>query len=175
MSGAASARQKYAVCTTARLELIALDARLLELWVRDLPALERELGIVCRAEPLEGDFLGIVRGQLAVTQRDPENYLWHSFWLLVRRSDGVTVGSADFKAPPDAGGETEIGYGLGKAYEHCGYMTEAVGAMCAWALAQPGVRHVIAETERDNLASRRVLERCGFSEYRENDTIWWRR
>ena len=36
------------------------------------------------------------------------------------------------------------------------------GAAVHWALQQPGVKRVEAETEPDNRASRRVLEKCGF-------------
>jgi len=41
-------------------------------------------------------------------------------------------------------------------------MTETVRALCAWAKQQPGVRHITAETEPDNRASHRVLQRAGF-------------
>ena len=53
-------------------------------------------------------------------------------------------------------------------------MTEAVRAMTAWALKQPGVRAVTAETERYNLASQRILERCGYARYRQGETLWWK-
>ena len=39
---------------------------------------------------------------------------------------------------------------------------EAVEAATGWALAQPGVKRVYAETEPGNTASQRVLEKCGF-------------
>lgn len=156
---------------TPRLTLIALDARQLSLWVNDLAALERELGCRYEAEPLEGHFLEIVKGQLAKTEADPDNYVWRSFWLL-KRGDGKIVGSADFKAPPDENGETEIGYGLGEAFMGKGYMTEAVSAMCRWALSRDDVKAVIAETERDGFASQRALARCGFEPYNEDKTLW---
>lgn len=76
------------------------------------------------------------------------------------------VGSADFKDVPNKDGEVEIGYGLGDGFRHHGYMTEAVQAM--------SVRHVIAETETDNLASQRILQRCGFTEQSWGETIWWK-
>ncbi|MEY8298927.1 MAG: GNAT family N-acetyltransferase [Emergencia timonensis] len=49
---------------------------------------------------------------------------------MVRKSDRVVIGSADFKDIPNEAQEVEIGYGLGKDFEHNGYMTEAVQAMC---------------------------------------------
>ncbi len=159
---------------TDRLTLHALDARQLALWIKDMKSLERELYCTYEAEPMEGFFRDIVSGQLAATEADAENYVWHSFWLLIRKSDGTVVGSADFKDVPDDRGEVEIGYGLGARFEHNGYMTEAVRAMCEWALTRDGVYHVIAETDLDGYASQRILARCGFTEYSREDTAWWR-
>ena len=159
---------------TERLELIPLNPRQLKLWATDVRALEKELACSYQGEPLEGFFLDIVKMQLKVTEKDPQNYLWHSFWLLIRKEDRVVTGSADFKDIPNHDGEVEIGYGLGKAFEHNGYMTEAVNAMCTWALKQNGVSHIIAETELDGFSSQRILACCGFKKYKEGDSCWWR-
>ena len=48
---------------TERLELVALTPDQLKLWIENLPALEKELNCSYRAEPMEGFFLEIVRGQ----------------------------------------------------------------------------------------------------------------
>ena len=159
---------------TERLELIALNSHELRLWTEDMPALEWEIKATYKAEPMEGEFLNIVKRQLEMTKNDLENYMWHSFFLIVRRSDRVVVGSADFKNVPDKEGKVEIGYGLGKEFEHNGYMTEAVGTMCSWAFEQEGVKAVIAETEVNNIPSQNVLKRCGFAEYSREKNIWWR-
>ena len=42
-------------------------------------------------------------------------------------------------------------------------MTEAVSAMARWAITQDGVKRVEAETEEENKASKRVLEKSGFA------------
>lgn len=52
-------------------------------------------------------------------------------------------------------------------------MTETVRALCAWAKQQPGVWHITAETEPDNRASQRVLQRAGFHPA-EADAARWR-
>lgn len=160
--------------TTERLELVPMTAAQLKLWAENLPALEKELFFQYRGEPLEGWFLDIVKKQLAITEKDPANDMWHSFWLIIRKSDRVAVGSADFKAPPDKAGEVEIGYGLSPEFEHHGYMTETVKAMCRWAMEQESVTSVLAETEPDGFASQRILKRCGFTEETRGKTIWWR-
>lgn len=159
---------------TERLELLPLTPSELKMWIEDLPKLEKALGCTYRAEPLEGFFLDILKSQLAITQQNGAHYLWHSFWLLIRKSDRIVVGSADFKDVPNANGEVEIGYGLGKEFEHHGYMTEAVKAMCDWARGQKGVQSILAETDLDGFASQRILQRCGFKEEKREETIWWR-
>ncbi|KEI04417.1 GNAT family N-acetyltransferase [Clostridium botulinum] len=161
------------IIQTERLELIPLSLNQLKLWIEDIITLEKELDCSYKAEPMKGFFLEIVKNQYEITRKDPNNYLWHSFFFLVRKEDRVVVGSADFKDVPNENGEVEIGYGLGKEFEHNGYMTEAVQAMCEWALKQNGVTSVIAETDLYGFASQRILERCGFRKYREEETIWW--
>lgn len=159
---------------TERLELALLDARQLRQWTEDMPGLERELDCAYQAEPMDDWFRRIIRGQAEKVEQNPENLCWLSFWLLIRKEDRTVVGSADFKNVPNERGEVEIGYGLGKSFEHNGYMTETVRAMTDWALAREGVVRVTAQTEKDGYASQRVLTRCGFQKDREADTLWWR-
>ena len=137
-------------------------------------AIEKELNCFYKAESMEGFFLEIVKGQCEITKKDPNNYLWHSFFFLIRKDDRVVVGSADFKDIPNENGEVEIGYGLGKEFEHNGYMTETVKAMCEWALKENDVTSVIAETDLEGLASQKILERCGFKKYKCGETLWRR-
>ena len=162
------------ILITERLELVPLLPYQLKLWVENIPNLEKDLNCSYQAEPMEGLFLAIVKKQLEKTVKYPNDYLWHSFWFLVRNSDRVVIGSADFKDIPNMDQEVEIGYGLGKEFEHNGYMTEAVQAMCKWALKQENVSRIIAETDIDGFASQRILQRCGFVEQRRDETIWWR-
>lgn len=162
------------IIQTRRLELIPLTLHQLKLWIEDMHALEKELNCTYQGEPMVGLFLNIAKGQLEATEKDKAHYFWHSFWLLLRKTDRTVIGAADFKDVPNANGEVEIGYGIGKAFEHNGYMTEAVESMCKWALRQKNVLNIIAETDIDNQASQNILERCGFIKYKEEETIWWR-
>lgn len=162
------------VLYTERLELTLLTPAQLELWVENIPELDRELHCTYAAEPMEGVFVEIVKKQIIKAQSDLDNYLFYSFFFLIRKSDRVVVGSADFKNPPNQCGEVEIGYGLGNAFEHNGYMTEAVKSMCEFAESRNDISNVIAETDIDGFASQRILERCGFKKYQQEETIWWR-
>jgi ribosomal-protein-alanine N-acetyltransferase len=108
------------------------------------------------------------------SQEDETNYLYHSFWFLIRKADRIVVGSADFKGLPNMDGEVEIGYGLGEEFEHNGYMTETVKAMCQWAMKQEKIKYIIAETDIDGIPSQKILRRCGFKQYKQGDTLWWK-
>lgn len=159
---------------TERLELIPLLPYQLRLWIEDIAALERDLKCFYKAEPMAGCFLEVVKGQLDITEKNPSDYLWHSFGFLIRQVDRVIVGSADFKNIPDDKQEVEIGYGLSKEFEKNGYMTEAVQAMCEWALKQEHVAHINAETDKAGFASQHILQHCGFVEERRGESVWWK-
>ena len=90
----------------------------------------------------------------------PEQWDWYAIWMI-ELPEGTRIGDLCFKGL-EADGTTEIGYGILEEYQRQGYATEAVGAAVRWALQQPGVSRVEAETEPDNRASQRVLEKCGF-------------
>ena len=92
--------------------------------------------------------------------KHPAQWLWYAAWLITLK-DGTPVGDACVKGLAD-GGTVEIGYGINPPHEGKGYATEAVDALVRWALRQPGVVCVKAETEPGNAASQRVLAKCGF-------------
>jgi RimJ/RimL family protein N-acetyltransferase len=81
---------------------------------------------------------------------------------LVTDAEGAIVGECGTKTPPDAG-TVEIGYGLAAPSRGKGLGTRAVRALTDWLLALPDVDRVIAHVAQDNVASRRVLERLGFT------------
>ena len=90
----------------------------------------------------------------------PEQWEWYAIWMIESK-DGEHIGDLSFKGlGPD--GAVEIGYGISEAYQCNGFAAEAVDAAVKWALRQPGIRCVEAETDPDNRASQRVLEKCGF-------------
>ncbi len=90
----------------------------------------------------------------------PRQWEWFTIWSIESR-DGTHIGDLSFKGL-GSNGSVEIGYGISEEFQGKGFAAEAVDAAVSWALGQPGVKCVEAETEPDNRASQRVLEKCGF-------------
>ncbi len=82
-------------------------------------------------------------------------------WMVTL--DETVIGDCGTHGGADAGGVIEIGYGLAEPFRGRTYGTELVGAISGWLLAQPGITGLRASTVADNFASRRVLEKNGFS------------
>jgi RimJ/RimL family protein N-acetyltransferase len=83
-------------------------------------------------------------------------------YQIVLVDAGLVVGDIGFHTAPDEAGSVEIGYGIVPGSRGLGIATEAARALTSWALAQPGVIEVRAETDASNTASQRVLHRSGF-------------
>jgi len=105
----------------------------------------------------------IYAAKSALCRREPETWLLCTAWQLITRDTEELIGEAGFKGPP-AAGAVEIGYGVRPLFRNKGYMTEAVEALCRFVFAQTirSVSAVCAATRKDNLASQRVLQKCGF-------------
>lgn len=97
----------------------------------------------------------------------------HLGWFITLAADGRVIGDCGTKGWVDADGRLEIGYGLSAAYRQRGYGTEAVSALVGWLRGRPGVGMLIAEVEVGNVASRRLLERVGFTLESEDVGSWW--
>ena len=91
---------------------------------------------------------------------NPEQWEWYAIWMIELK-DGTHIGELCFKGL-DSDGVVEIGYAIIEKYQEHGYATEAVKALSAWAFQEPEVTAIEAETEDKNIASKKVLEKCGF-------------
>ncbi|MCQ2469524.1 MAG: GNAT family N-acetyltransferase [Ruminococcus sp.] len=90
----------------------------------------------------------------------PEQWEWYAIWMIELKN-GTHIGELCFKGlTPD--GIAEIGYGINDEYQGQGYASEAVKAVSEWAFQQPDVTALEAETDDENIVSKRVLEKCGF-------------
>lgn len=90
---------------------------------------------------------------------DDEARRW-SVRHVVRRDDGVAVGTIGFFGPPDDDGRVEVGFGLVEVARGKGLATDALTVVVKAAEAVGA--QVIAHTAPDNIASQRTLAKCGF-------------
>ena len=127
--------------------------------IRIYPASREQMERILAAEgddDLRKAYGEMLEGSLA----HPEDRAWYAMWMIEKK-DGTRIGDLCFKGIP-AGRNPELGYGLLEAFRGRGYAAEAVRLALQWAFRHPEVKAVEAETDADNRASRRVLEKCGF-------------
>jgi RimJ/RimL family protein N-acetyltransferase len=115
--------------------------------------------------PLDGTLVSIAM-QLELEDAGAARGDFGHYQVVLRESDGdafgdVVVGDIGFHAPPDDLGQVSVGFGIVPAARGRGYAAEALRALLAWAIAQPEVRAVQADTDLVNLASQRVLVAAG--------------
>ena len=118
-----------------------------------------------------GDFLGyaVVEGSLPpaiLLERAVETQA--SNWLMPRlfcdEDRREVVGSACFKTVPKDR-KVEIGYGVASLRRCRGHATTGLALMVVEAFASSQVDTVLAASSPTNVASRRVLQKCGFVVY----------
>lgn len=107
------------------------------------------------------------REMLDGCRKGSKTRLWYTAWKICLLG-GVCIGDVGFKGPPQ-NGAVEIGYGIDEAYRNQGYTTEAVERLMRWAFAQKDVYFIEAETEPNNAASQRVLQKLGFTPFGQGE------
>ena len=117
--------------------------------------------LIKNTEPFDPELAKAYGEMLAGCREHPEQYDWYAVLKISLLKGGKTVGDACFKGLPE-NGRPEIGYGINADEQNKGYATEAVRALCSWALSQEKVVAVEAETDPNNEKSKRVLFKCGF-------------
>jgi len=127
----------------------------------------------------------ICRYQEDLESFDFEKYLGRTDLFAIREKDTEALIGIFVECEKDLEKKTlEIGYGLGSRYWGKGYMTEVVKTMLDYYLSS-GFTTVYASFFPENIASRRVMEKCGMTyshtvekelEYqgKERDLIYYR-
>ncbi|WP_423128450.1 GNAT family N-acetyltransferase [Gaoshiqia sp. Z1-71] len=128
-------------------------------------SLEKELKLQASTQIISPELKDALEQTIIPNVADrTKNYLYSTLWTVISKNDNQMVGDLCIMGEPNAEGEIEIGYGTYADFRNKGFMTEAVGAIIAWATAQPGVRSVTASTEKNNLASFSVLRKNKFTQ-----------
>ena len=82
-------------------------------------------------------------------------------WAIVQKSDGKIVGAINFKAD-DKNDSVEFSYATDERFTGRGYMTEALECVTDFAFSKLKANRVQGGCSVKNLASKRVMEKCGF-------------
>ncbi len=83
-------------------------------------------------------------------------------WAIHLKSDHSFIGWCGLKFRPERM-ETDLGYRLMKPYWGKGYVTEAASACIRFGFESIHIQQIIALSEPANIASVRVLEKCGMT------------
>ncbi|MGA0559107.1 GNAT family N-acetyltransferase [Larkinella sp. VNQ87] len=152
-----------------RLQLIPLPLSDLERLANSRSAMETARGLAVSSLELsdDGGFLieldeALHSFVLPNVRANPETWFWYTYWLIVHRELNLTVGGIGVAGPPDADGQTMIGYFIDRKFEGQNLTTEAVTSFVSWIFEQPGVKTVAADTPKEHFASQRVLQKNGF-------------
>ena len=109
----------------------------------------------------------LVAASAALREGNPQ--LWYSPWLFLAPDSAAAVGTGGFKGAP-ASGRAEIGFGIAESCRGRGFATQAVLRLVEIAGSQDHVTEIYAETAIANVASRRVVEKSGFSHIGQQTT-----
>jgi ribosomal-protein-alanine N-acetyltransferase len=154
---------------TARLTIAPFTLDLLRAARRDPALVGQRLRLRVPASWPGPDIAAALPTFIRQLEPDPAQDDW-SVHLVSHTATRTLIGFAGCNnGPPDATGTVEIGYDVLPAYQRHGYATEATSAIMAWFFAQLQVRRIIADCDVDNIASRRVLERCGLRQQAPTD------
>jgi len=160
---------------TERLRIIPLNAENLRNLIDDPKQLAQRLSLMSSDSFLDTALQQAMKIRLSKLLDDQEHYIWYTNWLIVSKSHNCTVGGIMLKGLPNDNGEVIIGYYTLPDYQRNGYMTETIYAMKNWLLSQPDVKSVVADTEKNNIASHKVLEKAGAVLYNETaELYYWR-
>jgi [ribosomal protein S5]-alanine N-acetyltransferase len=98
-----------------------------------------------------------------------KNYLYQTLWTAISKKETKMVGDLCIIGEPNENGEIEIGYGTYDEFQGRGFMTEMVSGIIEWAKTQPGVKSIIASTEKTNTPSFKVLQKNNFTKVGETE------
>lgn len=165
--------KKLLKLVTDRLLIAALDLENFKLYIEDTAKLEKNLGVKVTGRELSSEIKEIFTKPYHKALNDKENYLWYTNWQIILKDENKIIGGITFKGPVNRKGEVEVGYGIDQDYQNKGYMKETLSTIIKWSFSQNKVKIVTAETNKDNKASQRVLEKVGMKKYKEEEKTFW--
>ena len=99
-----------------------------------------------------------------VKDKNEEGRLIVNFYIWLKDSDQC-IGRVYIHSKPELNREVEIGYGIAEESRNNGYAAEAAKAAVRYAFEEAGQDILVAIVKPENIASRRVIEKLGFSNH----------
>lgn len=151
------------IIKTERLEIKPLNKEELINYISDDYSLEINLGLQHIKRFVLERIKNKIQNQIIPSLvKNPENSFFNTFWIVIDFQKKCIVADICFKGEPNNIGEVEIGYGTYPEAQGNGYMNEAVKRITSWAFEQNNVKCIIADTDPENFASRKILEKNNF-------------
>ena len=175
---------------TPRLELLAATAEMLQADLDGRQELADALGVeVPETWPPVNWERGPIEYLMGWMQKRPDAQGWFAWYCVLRRtgfqpvelpnslknlageettrqvgnlSHDTLIGGLGFLGPPDAAGETEIGFSLLSDYHRQGYGPEAISTLVDWAFSHPELKMLVIRTLPLHRPSIRVAEKLRF-------------
>jgi RimJ/RimL family protein N-acetyltransferase len=162
--------------STSRLDIVPLSYTELIRYLTAREQLARDINFIPYDYPVGCTEERAIRFErLPKIKNNPDKYYYYTIWLLIHKPSRKMAGSFCMHGIPDEKGQVEIGYNTDPQFRNIGIMSEAINAFIKWAENNRNIRAVIAETDAENIASMRVLEKCNFSRTVESDNkVIWR-
>ncbi|KOF57516.1 GCN5 family acetyltransferase [Clostridium sp. DMHC 10] len=91
----------------------------------------------------------------------PEPHLHHR-WILVRKTDGIKMGTCGIHRWDQKTGTAEVGYDLKEEFWGKGYMQEAIKEIIEFAIENMNIKAISACIYVDNEKSKHLAEKLGF-------------
>jgi len=115
----------------------------------------------------------IVNFLLPGTDGSGPDYLFYTLWLIIEKQTREMTGSFCFHGKPE-NRTVEVGYGINPLFRNRGYITEMLTGIIGWVQQRGDIDFLTAETETENIPSKKALEKAGFTltEIKENGLIY---
>jgi [ribosomal protein S5]-alanine N-acetyltransferase len=162
---------------TSRLTIIPLHYQQLELYLQGENKFEKEFRLTNTGRKVMPDIKKRVMDLILPKMKEAtgDDYLFYTFWLVIERSTKTIVAELGFKGEPGKNGKIEIGYGTMPEHRGKSFMTEAVGGMINWATTRTDLQYIFAETDEENTASIKVVQKNNFKHFRTiGNMLWWK-
>lgn len=160
---------------TERLILLPLQAESLALSLEDYESMQKNLGLNILNTTLDDEMQYAMNVRLRKVLEDVDHYMWLTNWAIVHKKENQIIGFIMLKGVPNEKGEVIVGYGIDENFRRRRFATEALQRLIEWVFESPKALSVIADTEKTNISSHKVLENLGATQYKEtDDLIWWK-